>query len=56
LFPEWQLGSLGLIPWVAPSLIGTIAIVWLTRHYRRKFHSIRNAEAGSTPIALRAGR
>lgn len=37
LFPEWQLGAWGLVPWIAPSIIGTIAIVWLTRHYRRKF-------------------
>jgi hypothetical protein len=35
LLPEWQLGALGLLPWIAPSIVGTIAIVLLTRHHRK---------------------
>jgi len=37
LFPELQFGTWGFLPWVAPSVIGTVAIVALTRHYRRRF-------------------
>jgi hypothetical protein len=37
LFPELQLGPWGLVPWLAPSIVGTIAIVLLNRHYRRRF-------------------
>jgi hypothetical protein len=37
IFPELHLGPWGLLPWIAPSVIGTLAIVLLTRHYRRKF-------------------
>jgi hypothetical protein len=37
LFPELQLGPWGLVPWLAPSLIGTVAIVLCTRYYRRRF-------------------
>jgi hypothetical protein len=37
LFPELEFGPWGLVPWIAPSVIGTIATVMLTRHYRRKF-------------------
>ena len=37
LFPELQDGPWGLVPWIAPSVVGTIAIVLLTRHYRRRF-------------------
>lgn len=37
LFPELQLGPWALVPWIAPSLIGTIATQLLTRHYQRKF-------------------
>lgn len=37
LFPELQFGTWGFLPWVAPSVIGTIATVALTRHYRRRF-------------------
>jgi hypothetical protein len=39
LFPEWQLGPWGLIPWLAPAVVGTIAVAMLNRHYRRKFSS-----------------
>lgn len=46
LFPELELGPWGLLPWIAPSVVGTIAIVWLTRHYRRKF---AGSQSESTP-------
>ena len=37
LFPELETSSWAFIPWIAPSVVGTIAIVWLTRHYRQAF-------------------
>jgi uncharacterized membrane protein len=50
LFPELELGSWGLLPWVAPSVVGTIATVMLTRHYRRRFGPARaTAQAPATP-------
>lgn len=39
LFPELALGPWGLIPWVGPSILGTVALVLLTRHYRKKFQA-----------------
>ena len=37
LFPQLELGPWALVPWVAPSVLGTLAVALLTRHYRRKF-------------------
>lgn len=46
LFPELQLGLWGLLPWIAPSVIGTVAAALLTRYYRRKFRT-----PSSSPVA-----
>lgn len=37
MFPELQLGPWALVPWIAPSVVGTTAVALLTRYYRRKF-------------------
>lgn len=37
VFPELQLGAWSLVPWIAPSIVGALAIVLLTRYYRRRF-------------------
>ena len=35
--------SLGLIPWVAPTLLGLPAIILWNRHYRRRFEPTLSA-------------
>ena len=39
-------GQLQLIPWVAPGVIGGVAITWLSRKYRNKFRKVK--AVGST--------
>lgn len=40
LFPDWPLNGLGVLPWITPVIVGTIAITWLNYHYRRKPHPL----------------
>lgn len=40
LFPDWPLNGLGILPWIAPVIVGTAAIAWLNFHYRRKPHPL----------------
>lgn len=54
LFPELQFGVWGLLPWIGPSVVGTIAIVLLTRHYRRRFATPATAPAPRTSGTIRA--
>ncbi len=37
LFPELELGSWGLVPWLAPTVVGLAAMAWANAHYRRRF-------------------
>jgi hypothetical protein len=37
LFPEWELDGWGLLPWLAPTVIGLAAASWANAHYRRRF-------------------
>lgn len=37
LFPELDLGSWGLVPWLGPTVLGLFAIAWANAHYRRRF-------------------
>lgn len=36
LFPDWPLDGLGMLPWIAPVVVGVITTAWLNRHYRSK--------------------
>lgn len=48
-FIEYDLsGIVGLLPWIAPTVVGTIAITIWTRHYRKKFADLAPEEA--TPV------
>lgn len=48
-FIEYDLsGIVGLLPWIAPTIVGTIAITILTRHYRRKFGDLAPKRATPT--------
>ncbi len=45
-FIEYDLaGVVGLLPWVLPTIVGTIAITIWTRHYRKKFGDLPSKEA-----------
>jgi hypothetical protein len=45
-FIEYDLGGIvGLLPWVLPTVVGTIAITILTRHYRKKFGDVAQEKA-----------
>ena len=41
-------GIVGLLPWIAPTVVGTVAITLWTRYYRRKFVSLAPEKA--TPV------
>jgi len=41
LFPELDLGSWGLVPWLAPTVIGLAATAWANAHYQRRFGAAR---------------
>jgi hypothetical protein len=49
LFPELQLGPWSLVPWIAPAVVGSIAVSLLNRHYRRKFAGARAPDRLSAP-------
>ncbi len=50
-FIEYDLsGIVGLLPWVLPSIVGTIAITIWTRHYRKKFGDLAREEAKATAV------
>lgn len=49
LLGEFIVGPWQLLPWLLPSLIGTPAIVLVSRHYRRKFAG--NTEPAALAIA-----
>lgn len=36
LFPDWPLNGLGMLPWIAPVVVGILATIWLNRRYRAK--------------------
>ena len=45
-FIEYDLsGIVGLLPWVLPTIVGTIAITIVTRHYRKKFGDLAREDA-----------
>lgn len=41
-------GIVGLLPWIAPTVVGTVAITLWTRYYRRKFGALAPEKA--TPV------
>ena len=48
-FIEYDLsGIVGLLPWILPTIVGTIAITIWTRHYRKKFEDLAAEKA--TPV------
>lgn len=58
LIPELSLGALGLIPWLAPTIIGVISIQLLTRRYRREFapERDRSGAAGTATPGIAQAR
>ncbi|NND82183.1 MAG: hypothetical protein HKN50_07130 [Gammaproteobacteria bacterium] len=48
---ELLTGNWLLIPWVGPGVIGTLAIVWLTRKYRRKYQQVNKNTVVTRPSA-----
>jgi hypothetical protein len=45
-FIEYDLsGIVAVLPWVLPTIVGTIAITILTRHYRKKFGDLAPEKA-----------
>jgi hypothetical protein len=48
-FLEYDLsGIVGVLPWIAPTIVGTIAITIWTRHYQKKFGDLAPEKA--TPV------
>jgi len=47
LFPELGLDRWGLVPWLAPTVLGLAAIAWADAHYRRRFAAIPRAAVGT---------